>query len=270
VSGSRPDIGAYHRTESRSVSVRFNEATLAASALSAVAGARTATGRQYELRVRPVDAIGNYLGPDYGDRVVVSVNGTRAPGPPRDLLDGTYSFDLEVPDPVATAVIVVTVMDKPLYDGPLSGIPPPGGGGGGGAWAASLHAGVTIPVGGFRTPAGSGHLVEVDLERRLTSSFSIEGVLGHYVFSSTGAIDGCTLYGKEYLPLTSPWRMYGALGLGAFKPQGSSTKLGASLAAGVNRPVAQRLEVDAGAVYTRLFTGGVGWLGLRAGVKVTF
>src|SRR5262249_39300169 len=67
VTGSRSEIGDYRRTESQSVSVRFNEAALAASTLSIVQTGRTTGGRLYDMRVLPVDAGGNFLGPDYGN-----------------------------------------------------------------------------------------------------------------------------------------------------------------------------------------------------------
>jgi hypothetical protein len=268
VTGSRADIGQYDRTEARSVTVRFGQAVLNLSDLHIVAVGRGTVGRRYELHVRPVDAAGNYLGPDYGHRIAVFINGTRVPGQPRDLLDGGYVFDLDVAEPVSGANVTVTVMEQPLFDGPLTTIPMTGGGGGRLAW--SVHLGLTFPTDGFPSHADNGFLAELDLEYRATQTFSIEGVLGHYDFGSAGAINGFTVFAKRYFPATS-WRWYGAIGPGAFKPEGGgSTELGASLAAGLNYAITPRMEFDAGAVYTRVFGEDVGWLGLRVGVKVTF
>jgi hypothetical protein len=267
VTGSRPEIGDYRRTESQSVSVRFNEAVLPASTFSIVQVGRTAGGRLYDLLVLPVDGGGNFLGPDYGDRITATVDGTPVQGPPVDRLDGSYVFRLTAPDP--TANVTVTVMDKPLYNGPLGGIPV-GSGGTSGTFALSAHAGVTFPSTGFASNARDGFLLEIDLERRLTSTFSIEGVLGHYDFGPAPAINGFTLFAKRYYPSPTPWRGYLALGLGAYKPQSSSTKPGASAALGINRAIGARTEFDAGVVFTRVFSNNTGWLGLRAGFKVTF
>jgi len=263
VTGSRPDIGAYTRTESRSVSVRFGVPAPALSNLRLVPVDRIEGGQRFELHVRPVDGNGNVLGPDYGDRVLVFVNGTRVPGLPRDLLDGTYVFTLDAP---ANANVTVTVLEQPLFDAPITAIPTAGGG----RIAISAHLGSTFPITGFPSAAGNGYLAEIDLEKRITSTFSIEGVLGHYDFGSAGAINGFTLFAKRYIPLAS-LRAYGALGPGAFKPQGGSgTDLGASFAAGLNYAITPRTEFDAGVVYTHVFDDDIGWLGLRVGVKWTF
>lgn len=262
VTGSRPDVGAYARTESRSVSVRFGVPAVALSKLNLVPRDRIDGGQRFELHVRPVDASGNVLGPDYGDRVVAFVNGTRVPGSPRDLLDGTYVFTLDAP---ANANVTVTVLEQPLFNGPITAIPAAGGG----RIAFSAHLGSTISLSGFPSSAGNGYLAEVDLEYRTTSTCSIEGVLGHYDFGSD-AINGFTLFAKKYIPLAS-LRAYGAVGPGVFKPEsGGGTDLGASFAAGLNYAITPRIEFDAGAVYTHVFDEDIGWLGLRVGVKVTF
>lgn len=263
VTGSRPDIGAYARTESRSVSVRFGVPVLALSRLRLVPLDRVEGGQRFELHVRPVDGNGNVLGPDYGDRVVAFVNGTRVPGLPRDLLDGTYVFTLDAP---AGANVTVTVLEQPLFDGPIAAIPTAGGG----RIALSAHLGSTVPITGFPSSAGDGYLAEVDLEYRIASTFSIEGVLGHYDFGPISAINGFTLFAKKYIPLAS-LRAYGALGPGVFRPEGGGgTDWGASFAAGLNYAITPRTEFDAGAVYTHVFDEDIGWLGLRVGVKVTF
>jgi hypothetical protein len=263
VSGSSPTIGSYERTEERSVSVRFGTATLDASRLRIM----RLGGRNYELHVTPIDANGNFLGPDYGDRVAVFLNGTPVAGPPRDLLDGTYVFTFMAADPVSSNDVRVTVLEQPLFDGPLSSIPTAGGAG---RYAASMHLGSTIPVTGFASGTGNGYLWEADLEYRVTPAFSLEGVLGLYDFGSADAITGLTAYAKLYRPVTSQWRWYAAAGPGAFRIPGGSTELGASLAAGLNHAITPRTEFDTGAVYTHMFGEDAGWLGLRVGVKVSF
>jgi hypothetical protein len=212
-----------------------------------------------------VDAIGNYLGPDYGHRVKVSLNGVPSSQAPRDLLDGTYVFTLPTTG-TGDPNVVVTVMDHPLYDGPLSGLP----GAVGRRWAVSAHLGVAIPVDGFSSAASTDLLWEIDLEHRATPSFSIEGVFGRYAMGGSESLTGATLYAKAYHPAGS-WRLYGAFGPGVFKPDGGSSDFGASVAAGLNRSIGARLEFDAGAGYTHVFSpGGLGFLTLRIGVKATF
>ena len=267
VEGERPEIGKYERTETRTVTVRFGRATLKASDLRLRwLGADREGGARYELRVRPVDAAGNYLGPDYGHRVALRLNGSPIAGPPRDDLDGSYVFTFSVAN-VATANVTVTVMDEPLYDGSLGGIPTAGGG----ALALSLHTGASVPASGFPSGASTGWLGELDLEFRLTGSFSLEGILGRYEFGSAGAINGFTLLAKWYAPARG-WRLYGGVGPGLYDSTGSSgMDPGASVAAGLNRSIGPHLELDFGAGYTHVFGDtDVGFLALRAGVKRRF
>lgn len=265
VRGQRADIGSYDRTETRSVTVRFGRAVRAASDLFLVAVGAAGDGRRHDLHVRPVDAIGNFLGPDYGHRVKVSVNGVHLNQAPRDLLDGSYAFALPSTG-TGDPNVVVTVMGEPLYDGPLSGLP----GAVGRRWAVSAHLGVAVPVDGFPSQASTDLLWEIDLEHRATPSFSIEGVFGRYAMGGSDSLTGVSLYAKAYRPAGS-WRLFGAFGPGVFKPDGGSADFGASVAAGVNRPFGPRLELDAGAGYTHVFSpGGRGFLSLRVGLKATF
>ncbi|HYR26986.1 MAG TPA: VWA domain-containing protein, partial [Thermoanaerobaculia bacterium] len=214
ISGSRPDTGTFHRSETRSVSMKFGQAVLPLSGLFVIPEG----GTHYELHVKPMDAAGNLLGPDFGDRIVVLVDGVAVPGPLRDLLDGSYAIDLVQPEPVEAANITVIVLEQPLFEGPLMNIPE---GTAVGPFAVSLHAGATFPLSGFPSHADNGFLVELDLEYHATPAFSLEGVLGHYDFGSADAINGLTLYAKKYGPV-APWRWYGALGIGGFKSAGGT------------------------------------------------
>ncbi len=264
VEGQRADIGTYSRTETRSVSVRFGPAVLATSSMSAVPAGRTPTGRRYELTLRPRDANGNYLGPDYGNAIRVVVDGTPVAGPPVDRLDGTYVFTFLTTRPAPLTNVTISVFGRPLYNGPLAGIQ----GGRPSVFALSAHIGASIPATGFASSAKTGLLLEADLELRLTPSFSIEGVIGRYDFGSSSDITGASLFAKGYLP-GAAWRAYGAIGAGIFKPSGGSSGFGLSSSVGLNRPLAGRLEFDMGAGYTHVFrSGGFGFVGLKAGFKV--
>lgn len=267
VEGDRPEIGHFDRTESRTVSVRFGRAIESRSTLRVRALDGGSDGRKrFELSVRPVDAVGNFLGPDYGHRVELRVDGVEVPGPPRDELDGTYVFELAVADPTTT-LVTLTVMREPVYDGPLGGIR----GAGLGGVALSVHVGAAVPVSGFPAAADTGWLGEVDLELRLRSDFSLEGLLGRYDFGASGSIDGLTMLGKWYAP-AGGWRLYGGIGPGLYDPEGSGgVDPGASVAAGLNRAIAPRSELDLGAGYTHVFGDlDVGFLALRVGMKWTF
>jgi hypothetical protein len=122
IDGTRADIGTYSRTETQSAVVRFGHPRRELSALTARLLGTTTAGRQYAVRVKPVDQHGNHLGPDYGEAIKVLLNKELVKGRVRDELDGSYTITLNVPiagDPVMT----VLVLDEPLFTGPLSRIP---------------------------------------------------------------------------------------------------------------------------------------------------
>lgn len=267
--GQRPDIGKYDRTERRSVTLRFGNPSLDASELTAARAPQTNAVGNYELNVRPVDGLGNYLGPDYGQAINVSVDGVRVAQAPRDLLDGSYNFPLATTRPPALTKIVVTVLGRPLYEGTLADIH--GAEAAPSRFAFSVHTGVAFPAKGFGPAARAGLLNEFDFEYRVTPSFSLEGVLGRYDFGTPGSLKSGSLFFKGYTPVGS-WRAYGSAGPGIFWSQGSNARLGLSAGAGLNRPLNTWLEVDLGAGYSQVFRPGrdLGVVGLKAGVKFTF
>jgi hypothetical protein len=261
VEGQRADIGDYTRTESRSVTLRFGTPQRSASAINF----GDVRGNQ-QLSVRPVDTLGNYLGPDYGNAIVVTVDGVRVTTPPIDVLDGSYIFPIVTTRPPALTNVVVTVMGRPLYNGPLSGIQS----GGQSRFAFSAHTGVAIPLRGFGPAASAGLLTEFDFEFRATPTFSLEAVYGRYDFQTPGAINSGSLLLKQYFPVGS-WRGYVSGGPGVFKPRGSRARFGLTGAAGLNKPINSWLEVDFGIQYSHVFAPtNLGFLGVKGGVKVTF
>jgi hypothetical protein len=268
VRGQRADIGSYDRTEIRSVTVRFATPALAASSVRWTAAGSTAAGRKYELTIRPVDGAGNYLGPDYAGGISVLVDGVRVSDSPVDKLDGSYVFSVVSSRPPPNVTIVITVLGRPLYNGPLSGIPSGGSGGGGSKLWLSAHGGAAIPVTGFPAAASTGLLLEADLEYRVTPRFSLEGVVGRYDFGSSPEIVGGTLYAMAY-GSGSPWRVFAGVGPGVYKPKGTSSSFGVSGALGVNTRLSSHLEAELGASYTHITrSGSIGFLGLKAGLKV--
>jgi VWA domain-containing protein len=271
IEGQRADIGPYDRSETRSVTVAFGTPVLAASDLRVTATGSGPAGQRYDLSVRPVDASRNHLGPDYGHAIAVLVDGVLVGTPPQDRLDGSYVFPIVAPRPPAATNVRVVVMGRPLYDGPLSGIPSgPAPGSSGPRFALSAHAGLAIPASGFGSAADPGLLLEADLEWRLRRTFSLELVVGRYDFGSPGTIVGGALFAKGYAP-AGTWRVYGAAGPGVFKPTGDDAGFGLSASAGATRPLGSALELDLGAGYTHVFqSGGLGFVQLRAGLKLVF
>lgn len=265
VAGQRADIGTYSRTESRSVSVRFGTPVFATSGVSWVSAGRGVGGQRFDLTVRPRDAQGNYLGPDYGHAIAVSVDGTRLTTPPIDRLDGSYVFLITAARPPVATNVTINVFGRPLYNGPLAGLP---SGGGGRMFALSAHVGAAIPADGFGSSANTGLLLEADLELRINRSFSLEAVLGRYDFGASSDVTGGTLFAKGYLAGAS-WRPYAAAGAGIFKPNSGASGFGLAGTVGLNKPLTSRLEFDAGVGYSHVFkSSGFGFVGLKAGFKL--
>lgn len=267
VSGQRADIGAYNRTESQTVALTFGNPSATASDLRILSDRKA--GGQYDLIVRPVDRLNNFLGPDYGHAIVVTVNGVRVTSTPRDRLDGSYVFPIVTSTSPALTNITITVLGRPLFSGPLAIIPTPGQAS---KFAFSFHTGVAIPVKGFGSAASAGLLTEFDFEYRATPKFSLEGVLGRYDFGTPAEIYSGSLLFKGCFPAGSG-RFYVSGGPGVFHITGGSTHFGLNGGAGFNQPVNSWLELDFGASYSHLFRSNVsdlGFIGIRGGLKFKF
>src|SRR5205823_10097610 len=85
---------------------------------------------------------------------------------------GDNLYTIEIP-PEQVAVVVTTI----------EAVEPKGGVGGGfKRWGLSLHAGVSIPHGNFGTLFNPGPNFGIDLEYRVTPTFSLEGIYGFHHF----------------------------------------------------------------------------------------
>jgi hypothetical protein len=265
ISGTDEDIGAYTRTETRVATVEFGKANLDASDMRVVSKDVMGDATLIKIQLRPRDARGNYLGPDYGQRIKVSTaTGNIGPGF-RDLLDGRYEYALTVPtgsDPE----IRVAVMDEPLYAGPLSRVSE-----GAYRFALSAHLGWGMPLGNFNNQYDAGMLGELDFEYRPSPRYSLNAVLGRYRFDPDFDITGGTLYLRGYQPLTPQMEGYVEAGLGAYRPESLSRRGGISLGAGVSHALAPRLRGELGADYFHLFGGGdIDFIGVKAGLRWLF
>lgn len=267
VEGQRSDIGTYDRTETRTIALRFGTPSLNASDLRIPSENLSS---RYDLVVRPVDGLGNFLGPDYGDAIGLTINGVPVPDKPKDRLDGSYQYSIVATTPPIATNVTLTVFGQTLYSGPLLGIPHQGQSTS--KFAFSARAGVAIPVTGFSPAATTGLLTEFDFEYRATPKFSLEGVIGHYDFGTPGSITSGSLLFKGYFPV-SPGRFYAAAGPGIFHPSGSGANFGLNGEVGFNKPINSWLEVEFGASYSHVFRSNatdLGFIGVKGGVKFKF
>ncbi len=261
VEGERADIGRYERTETLSTMVRFGRAVRGASDLRLSLLDETADGQSMLLHIRPKDRYKNFLGPDYDHRIKASLSTGFVGDDKHDLVNGGYTIPLFVP-PAADPELTVTVMDQPVYEGPLSLID---------QYVTSIHIGITLPVGEFDNVYDPGVLVELDVEYRHSRQLSLEAVVGRYAFKPSYGILGGTLYLKGYQPLNG-FRLYGALGPGLYKPENVNTTFGVSIGIGVNRALSQRVQADLGAYYFHLFPEGdaIDFVVVKAGMRYSF
>jgi hypothetical protein len=268
VEGESTIAGKYNRTETLSTLVRFGKAELEASKLFARLEEATQDGRRMILTVRPKDRFGNYLGPDYGHRIKVTLSADSVSSDKEDHGDGSYSLLLFIPsstDPILT----VSVMDQPLYEGPLSERERKP------HFGLSIHSGIAIPVGSFKNNFNSGLNMILDLTYRLTPDLSLVGLFGYNAFKSkTIGVDD-----TYWLNLSANLKyrlrqgtLYPFLngGMGFYIPKSGNSDLGANLGVGINYEYNNFLTFEMGIDYHSIFRENIQFLHAHAGVIFRF
>ena len=122
VTGESPKLGRIERTDAVSTVVRFGKAELGVSGLRIQQLGATDVGLKKALSVRPQDTHGNYLGPDFGKHIHVTLSDGTVSEEVEDPGDGTYVIPLVVPSG-SDPKLSLTILGEVLYDGSLSGIP---------------------------------------------------------------------------------------------------------------------------------------------------
>ena len=122
VSGESATLGKIDRTAAVSTVVRFGKAELGVSELKIKQLETTDRELVKALYVRPQDTHGNFLGPDFGKHIQVTLSEGTVADPVEDQGDGTYVIPLVV-DAGSDPNVTLTVLDELLYDGKISGIP---------------------------------------------------------------------------------------------------------------------------------------------------
>ncbi len=122
VTGKRPDLGLISRTAAISTMVHFGKADLRFSDLWIQQLKQKGRLPGKALYVRPRDKFGNFLGPDFGNKIQATLSKGSAAGEAEDRGDGAYIIPIRVKkgsDPEITLAILGEV----LFNGSLSGIP---------------------------------------------------------------------------------------------------------------------------------------------------
>ncbi len=266
--------GEYQRTETLSAQVEIG--TLDLDALKPVLRLVDGAGEVdwYELTLRPRDGDGNYLGPDYGERIRLVVAAEQEASVV-DRVDGSYEVRFSVPEGQDPSLELVVLGRPTLFAGRFSEFEQRIKGH---RWVLSTHLGLTLPVGSFDRLYDPGPLVELDLEYAFSRRFALRGVLGRYRFDPGFEVDGATLYLRYYRPWKSAahrpgsTRLFAELGPGVYDPDGIGSTAGLSVGFGIVRPFRQRFESELGAGYFHLFNPGddLRFVALRAGLRYHF
>jgi opacity protein-like surface antigen len=148
-------------------------------------------------------------------------------------------------------------------------------------WGLSLHAGASIPHGNFDNVFNPGPNFGVDLEYRVTRSFSLEGIYGFHRFNGetfgTFSVGDLNVHqfsfnGKVY-GSSAPVRPFVNFGGGAyvFTP-GVSTHGGLNVGGGVQFDVTPTFAVDAMYNFHNVFTSGSNtrFSAVQGGVRFRF
>jgi von Willebrand factor type A domain len=156
--GTHPNIGAYKRFEEKTPVVRFGTPDKKRSQLFLL----------YQdpmiLMMRPVDIEGNILGPHQESAIRIALSNGVAYDL-TDYLDGRYVSRLSVPagtDPTVT----ITIYERILYRGPLSGLNPL-------RWSFGAQGGLFSPAGDLANGWSPAVFGEARLGYRVYNQFSL-------------------------------------------------------------------------------------------------
>lgn len=114
IAGEGGKLGAYERESTASAIVRFAEAELSKSNVTARAVKRGKT----EITLRPRDKYGNLLGPGLASEVQLAMSSGRVDAGPEDLGDGGYRFRLTMPKG-RNPMLMLVVAERLLFRGTL-------------------------------------------------------------------------------------------------------------------------------------------------------
>ena len=123
VSGEHPRLGRFQRSRSVSVMVGTGNVSAKVSSLRAQSVQMRDGSKQWQVVVMPRDAAGNHLGPGFGSRIRVALEGRRQAAVD-DLGDGSYQIALDERATLATP-LAVAVSGVELFSGSVGDIAPP-------------------------------------------------------------------------------------------------------------------------------------------------
>lgn len=243
--GNTAVVGDFKRFDDKTTLVRFGAPDRKKSCLFMLYES------PYIISMRPVDTEGNLLGPNQVKAISVRLSDGSADAPV-DYLDGRYLVPISIatdPDPN----IVISIHDRQLYNGPLSGLQQKRG-------FFSLHGGLTFPSGDFDNFFDRSYFVEGKLGMRVYRQFGLQLKGGYYTFKDSANF---SIYGigggvtfRQWLGynfLTGVYLQAEANG-GYYKPEKSDGVFGLNGGIGLVKPLGHCLNAILQSDYHRLDT----------------
>ena len=147
-------------------------------------------------------------------------------------------------------------------------------------WGLSLHGGVSIPHGNLNSVFNPGPNVGVDLEYRINSMFSLEGIYTFHRFNGETFgpftipdlnVHQVSVNGKVY-GSSSPWRPFVNFGGGVYNFNTATTRGGLNVGGGLQFDVTPNVAVDAMYNFHNVFTSGSNtqFSSVQGGVRFRF
>jgi opacity protein-like surface antigen len=275
-----PRTGKIHRIETIECVLRVTPDPGASQVKVANLG-----GGAFNVTVTPRDKFNNFFGPSSRNPISVTVTGggnvTSITDPQQT---GDYLVKIENVPAGADPTVVITVDGTKVKDDKLSNLPGGSGTGSGSTtfrhWGLSLHAGGSFPHGNFGNLFSAGPNFGVDLEYRLNSTFSLEGIytFHHFPGKTIGpvSIGDVNLHqfsfnGKVY-GSSAPVRPFFNFGGGAYKFDPGSTRGGLNAGGGLQFDVTHNVALDVMYNFHNVFTSGSNtqFSTLQGGVRFRF
>jgi Zn-dependent metalloprotease len=269
IEGMNPTTGPYSRTESISTLVSFRRAERKKSYILMETLKRTEDVRNLRLYLRPRDSFGNYLGPDYGDQISITISQGEVTGAVQDGVDGSYTVPLIIPrgkDPMIT----IRVLDHTLFEGPISKLEK------GYPFTVSVHSGIAFPSGNYAKDLNPGFSIILDAGYRISTIFSASILFGFHQFRTelSGADDphviNISAHLRYHQQIRSRLSLYLGGGIGLYVPETEENGAGFNAGLGVLYDIKPRLILELGSDYHNVFGSDIQFFQSHAGLNVRF
>ncbi|HEX6642513.1 MAG TPA: porin family protein, partial [Thermoanaerobaculia bacterium] len=221
-----PRTGRVHREERLEQHVKVNADEAHTEVVTTRIGATTVL-----VSVTPRDRFGNYVGPGHAVQGQLFSEGTLLSATPVDRdQTGTYVFEV-TGVPAGEIPNLDIFVDGVKVGNPSTEPPQPD------KWRVFIDAGKSFAHDDFLKHFGGAWSINGGVERRLSSLWSVEGILGYHRFDTTAGITPhlwqLSINGKRFFG-TSPLRPFVNAGAGLYRVfPTDETRAGANAGAGV-------------------------------------